>query len=418
MALVQRGESVSENDLYSKAGLNTMLAWKDRPPTFQAAARQKLPWHYHLDSRRGPLSDELKTYLNSLLTAHSNGQGILLWDEPKLPEFADLGKIAAWLRETHPELLVYSNLNPIPAVGDPRFAPGRAGLKEDGNESYPYSYEDSIQDYLKIVQPDLLMTDIYPFWHPDKLDPSNYLLQKYFLNLAQIREAALAADIPYWMFVQSYEDKGRCRYPSDSELRMQVFSTLAFGFTGIAYFTYDMMEEGGMLDTTHRPTDMYDRVSKLNPEVTNLGKTLRFLTNTNILYVPGTQPSDGKQRTNPIPLGVEAFRSGSWNATMITDVEIDKQGPDRNALLGFFEDDDGGLYLMVVNLSHGENTSAEKVVVSLTLSFNPTVKSLSILSRKTGRPEGLQLNDGKVTLQIPGGTGELLKLNDGKFPGL
>lgn len=96
MALTQRGEVIEQNKLYAQAGLNTMLAWKDREGIFKGAARDKLPWQYHLDHRRGPLSDELKAYVDGLLRQYPGGEGILLWDEPKGNEMAELGKAAAW----------------------------------------------------------------------------------------------------------------------------------------------------------------------------------------------------------------------------------------------------------------------------------------------------------------------------------
>jgi hypothetical protein len=410
MALTQRGEAVSDNDLYAKAGLNTMLAWKDRSLTFQAAARQRIPWQFHLDMRRGPLSDELKSYVNGLLNNYPGGEGLLLWDEPKLNEMADLAKVAAWLREAHPELLVYTNLNPIPSVGDPRFAGYRAGPQHADDESYPYSYDDSIRDCIAIVQPDVLMTDIYPFWSPKSLDPRDYLQTKYFLNLSLIRAAALDNEIPYWMFVQAYQDEGRVRAPSESDLRMQVFSTLAYGFTGIAYYTYDVVEEGSMLDAQMRPTPIYEHVTKLNAEVKQLGKALRFLTSVDVRYVPG-RPG------NPVPLGLEAYRPNSWASTLITNIAVGSE--DKNALIGFFEDDAGGLYFMVVNLAHGESISAGQAATPITLSLARPVKSLYVLSRDTGKPVAVNLdNDNQAKLAFPGGTGELFKIGDAKFAGL
>ena len=416
MALNQRGEAVSENNLYSQAGLNTMLAWKDRPLTFQAAARQKIPWQYHLDMRKGPLSNELRSYINGLFKSYPGGEGILLWDEPKLNEMADLGKIAAWLREAHPNLLIYTNLNPIPPSGDHRFAPGRAGLREEGNESYPYSYHDSIMDCLKIVQPDVLMTDIYPFWSPDTLDPQKYLQNKYYLNLNLIRRAALDAKIPYWMFVQAYEDVGRCRLPSESDLRMQVYSTLAFGFTGIAYYTYDTVEEGSMLDANNRPTDIYQRVASVNKEIKHLGNALTQLASVDVRYIPGSQQIDGDVVANPVPISMEVLRPHSWSSTTISNIEIGQHGWDKSALVGFFEDDAGELYFMVVNLSHGKDVTAEQARTSIRVTMAPWVRELTMLSRENGKPIKVQMADNQFTLDLPGGTGELFKLGSGPFP--
>ncbi|MCC7352088.1 MAG: hypothetical protein IT446_16125 [Phycisphaerales bacterium] len=418
MALTQRGEAVSGNNLYSQAGMNTMLAWKDRAPIFQSAIRQHLPWIFHLDSRKGPLSDDLKTYLSGVISKYPGCVGLQVWDEPKLPEMSDIGKIVAWLKQAHPNLLVYSNLNPIPNVGDPRYCSWRAGLPVEGYEQYPYSYDDSIHDYLKIVQPDLLMTDIYPFWSPQELDPEQYLLQKYFLNLTLIRQAALEANIPYWMFVQAYQDQGRCRMPSESDLRMQVYSTLAYGFTGIAYYTYDPVEEGSMLDAKFQPSAVYQAVRQLNEEVKRLGNSLRQLRNVAVRYVPGRHDAGGQSILNSTPNGLEAYRPRSWDATTIVNVILEQPGANKNALIGFFEDDQGGLYFMIVNLTHGENLSARETTLPITITMAPWVKNLSVLSRETGRSTPVELKDGKLRLELPGGTGDLYRVGQGPFRGV
>ena len=73
---------------------------------------------------------------------------------------------------------------------------------------------------------------------------------------------------------------------------------------------------------------------------------------------------------------------------------------------------------MLVNLQHGKGRSAEAAKGSFTITLDPSVTSVHRLSRKTGRVESLAILGGKLRLELPGGTGELLKLDDAHFPGL
>jgi hypothetical protein len=173
-----------------------------------------------------------------------------------------------------------------------------------------------------------------------------------------------------------------------------------------------------MTNQDNSPTVLYHRVRKLNVEVASLGRALRFLTCTDVRYVPGSSQQGGKTVTNPVPRPLAAFHPRSRVATEVSGVEFAGSGFWNDGLIGFFRDDQGGKYVMLVNLQHGKGRSAEAATASFTVTLRPTVTSVHRLSRKTGRVESLPIVDGKLRLELPGGTGELLKLGDAAFPGL
>lgn len=135
---------------------------------------------------------------------------------------------------------------------------------------------------------------------------------------------------------------------------------------------------------------LYYHAGRANTEVAHLGRALRFLRSTGIAFVPGSHEQDGRRVRNPR----------------------------RDALLGFFEDDARDDYLMVTNIWHEKDTSAFDAVQTITLTFAPEVRTIARLSRETGRPETLVVPDGKLVLRLPGGTGDLFKLDDDVFPGV
>ncbi|MFH2010280.1 MAG: hypothetical protein ABI333_27020 [bacterium] len=74
----------------------------------------------------------------------------------------------------------------------------------------------------------------------------------FWSDLMTVPAKALAANIPYWAFpywafIQSWANVN-ARLPSESDLRMHIFTHLAAGYSGLAYFTYDRWDDGGLLD--------------------------------------------------------------------------------------------------------------------------------------------------------------------------
>ena len=428
MAPTVLGEAVKDNDWISEGGFNTVFAWKHRLPIYEAAIRQGIPYHCHVNKVRvtpdGIHADEWSK-LENIIEIYSGAAGVLVYDEPKLPAFSSAGKAVAEIKRRFPDALVYSNANPIsPLKAHGYSSPDRAGTKYLGDGIYddtpvPYTYDDFLDDFARIIKPDVLMADVYPFWVPEKLDPKWYLKNKYFLMLSALRKAGLKHHLPYWIWVQAYESKGRCRYPSESDVRMQVYSSLAFGFTGIAYFMYDWPhdEDRSLLDHELKRTRLYHDVTKLNSEVSHLGKTLRFLTSTDIRYVlaKGVQ---GPGSLLLAPTGLSPFYHKSRVAELLNEITIQDPVQGQDGLIGFFRDDHGGQYFMIVNLRHGEDVTADQAGMVLTLQFAPTVKKVARLSRKTGVPEILVPENGQIQIALPGGTGDLFKFGDATFVGM
>ena len=423
MALTLQDKAVADNDRYAEAGFSNMLVWKNKPDIFLAAVRRDLPWHFHLDKRIEDL-DVVKSQVDQLLKSHPGGQGFLAWDEPKLPDMPRAAERVAWIQRAHPELLVYSTVNPIKPPYEFSF-PNLAGEKVIGEGLYdeppvPYTYDDHLDNLARIVKSDVLMGNIYPFWHPEKLNPEKYLRNQFFFMLMAFRKAGLKHNRPYWIFVQCYEHPGRCRYPSESDVRMEVYSALAFGFTGVSYFLYDSAPPFGpaMLNHDSSPAPLYEQIKALNAEVAHLGQSLRFLTSTDVRYLPGTRPKRNSPVKNPVPRSLAAFHPKSRVAKLVRDAKFSGTGPHNDGLIGFFDDDAGGKYVMVVNLQHGKGQAAEAIRARVALTLDSSVKGVYRLSRETGQVEAIPVVAGKVDLDLPGGTGELLKLNDGDFPGL
>lgn len=423
IAPVLHGAAVKNNNWVLEGRFNTIFAWKHREQIYEAAIRQQIPYHLHVNKvhlTQDGILPELKTKVEKINENYPNMGGILVYDEPKLPDFSIVSKGVSEVKDIFPDALIYSNASPIsPLEAFVYSSPDRAGAEYLGDGIYddtsiPFSYDDYLDEFIRTINPDILMADVYPFWIPEYLDPDWYLKNKYFLMLSALRKAGLMHDIPYWIFVQSYGKENRYRFPSESDVRMQVYSSLAFGFTGIAYFTYDNGMDKCLLDQNFARTNLYDYVSKLNLEIINLGKVLKFLTSTDIRYVLANGVTGGGSLMQ-VPIGLMPFYHKSRVAKLLRGISFIEGKPDHDCLIGFFKDDNGGLYFMVVNLWHDEKLNADQTKMMLTLEFDNSVKKIGRLSRMTGKSELLFIDDGRINITLPGGTGDLFKFGDTLF---
>ncbi|MGV9304160.1 hypothetical protein ACWDLG_12375 [Nonomuraea sp. NPDC003727] len=138
---------------------------------------------------------------------HPAFRGISLMDEPLPERFPRLAAgVSAVRARGH---LAYVNLFPSHVTG---------------------SYDSYVGGFVDTVRPDVVSFDRYPFLSTGEDEG-------YFADLALIRAHARRAGLPAWMYVQTLAYDGH-RTPTAAELAWQVNTALAYGYTGIQYFTY------------------------------------------------------------------------------------------------------------------------------------------------------------------------------------
>lgn len=392
-ALNQGYESL-DVDQYRGAGMNALLAWwAYTAPQTAVASQEGLPWHAHIDQLQNGLTADVLDEINRV-AASSGGVGWLLHDEPEQDIFPQMAEVADYLRQTYPDMLVYTN-----SRGSDPWAP-------------------YLDDMVETIQPDLLMYDNYPFRDDGKTRDS------FFEDMMAHRAKGLEEGIPYWTFIQAFRDDRR-RLPSESDLRMHIFTHLTAGYTGVAYFAYHFLDTGhdggletAMLDPDDEPTAVYDSAADLAPDVLNLGQSLRFLTSVGVRFVPGRY--FGGKFENLTPPGMTDWSSGAGGDTRIHNVDVDHSMPDsfdieKNGLIGFFTDDDGQQYFMLTNLWHERDTSAADAQLSFVVDFDESVDELLMFDRLTGREVLVPLDNHRLQVTLPGGTGNLYKYPTGPF---
>jgi hypothetical protein len=96
----------------------------------------------------------------------------------------------------------------------------------------------------------------------------------------------------------------------------------------------------------------------------------------------------------------------------------DSLGREKNGLIGFFRDDQDQTYFMLTNESQRNDATAEAASLTFFIDFDDTIDRLLMLNRLTGLPEVVPLTDHRLSVPLPGGTGNLYKYDTGPFAGL
>jgi len=212
-------------------------------------------------------------------------------------------------------------------------------------------------------------------------------------DLSRMRVASRRLGVPFWAFALTIAHGGY-RRPSESDLRWQVYSNLAYGAKGLWYFTYWGPTDWRGWDTRAivdprdgSRTDLYGWVQTVNRAVLDVGTVLLGLDSVDVVH---TRPSRDQR----------AFTAGrSW----ITGIRA------SDALLGTFSSPDGTPYAMLVNKLHGQGKSARDAADTIELEFSTDVAAVESVSWLDGTPGPLAIQARRASLTVAGGTGVLLK---------
>lgn len=271
-------------------------------------------------------SAEKLKQLDGLISKLKNHPGLgayYVFDEPQSAAFHDVAVLVEFLRKRDPYHLAFVNMLPIYGV------PG----KLDTDPSI--TYLQFLRQYIDSVKPELLSYDYYNFYR--NKDGTPYDLPGYFVNLGLIRQAAIEAHIPFMNIIQASTFLKEYRLPTASEMRWQVYTTLAYGARGINYFLYWGPKSYGGLYQDGKETELLKPVVQLNKEIAALGPELMNLETVNVYH------------TAPQPPGATAFPEQS-------PVRITSSG---EFIIGFFSSKGKQNTFMIVNRDYKHAATAK-----------------------------------------------------------
>ena len=289
---------------------------------------------------------------------HPAVYGYYLRDEPPGGFFAGLATVSSVVKELHPGAWPYINL-----------FPNYAHFSQLGTPTY----DEYVEKFVQECRPTVLSYDHYAIMEGGALRPV------YFANLESMRRAALKHNLPFWQIVLSLACLDY-RQPTAADMRFQVFTSLAYGARGIAYFKYFSAPvgnfRGGPIDHFGNETPMWQIVREVNLQIAKLAPTLLKL------------KSDRVYHFGEVPQGC----TGPDDKSLVEKIA----GP---MLVGDFTHENGDQYIMVVNKSFDASTTCHP-------KFRTPIKALEMVSPYGGN---LIAYEGEQCWLAPG-QGVLLKL--------
>lgn len=267
--------------------------------------------------------------------AHPALRGYHVMDEPGASLFPALTKVVGGLKARDPNRISYLNLLPNYASS------AQLGVSD---------YDTYVQNYINQVAPPIVSWDYYPFLLSGDAPG-------FFENLAVVRKHSLAKKVPFWQFVQAISFVGH-RATTEAEKRWVALQSLAYGATGIWYFTYWTPPQTaenfghGIVAPDGAKTEQYAEIKGINRTFAIISKYL----------VPATSRS--VHHEGPLELGAEPRIPGS-------PVYIPSFA---KVTVGVF-DVPGHTYILLANRDYKSNQEVDFIVPD-------TPKSIEILDMK------------------------------------
>ncbi len=182
----------------------------------------------------------------------------------------------------------------------------------------------------------MLSYDFYNFLRTPAGEPKDQ--GGYFANLSLIRDAARSAQIPFINIVQASTMQSNWRLPTESDLRWQVYTTLAYGGRGISYFLYwGPTKYGGIYQDGKANNALLKPIIKLNKEMKLMSPTLMSL---DCEQVFNTDPTATARPTIPSSSPVQLQSPGKF-------------------VLGLFSQNREINHFMLVNADYQQSVSAK-----------------------------------------------------------
>lgn len=200
--------------------------------------------------------------------------GYFLQDEPWPKGYERLKK---WVTEIHSvdaKHFCYVNLLPNYAPMQPM------GVKD---------YREYVHKFIQEVPVKLLSFDFYPVI-------GDTIRNLWYKNLEVFSDEARKAGKPFWAFALT-SSLGPYPIPTIAQLRLQVYSNLAYGAQGIEYFTYwtpsVKYNYPGPISTKGERSEVYNRIKLMDKEIRNLsnvfwGAKVVSVFHTGKIIPPGT----------------------------------------------------------------------------------------------------------------------------------
>lgn len=241
--------------------------------------------------------------------------GYFLRDEPSRSEFADLAKWAKRVQSVDDKHFCYVNTLPIYAENW-QF---ETATEQDTLTSL--TYREYLKTFIKEVPMQFISYDAYCII-------GDSLRANYYENLEIMADECKQVGKDFWAFGLTTGSSLPVNFPPPTlaELRLQIYSILAYGAQGVQYFTYwtPGPEENNVWDFYKGPigldgkrTVTYDRLKQMNEEVKNLSGVFYGSKVLSVRHTGEATPK-GTRRLSKLPEGIKVLDTNGASAAVST----------------------------------------------------------------------------------------------------
>lgn len=255
------------------------------------------------------------------LMNHPALSGYHIIDEPNATQFPELGTWVKKIQVIDKKHYCYINLLPNYASDEQLFS------KDYQLQPGKDIYAEHIEAFVKEVPVPFISFDHYPLIEKDG---ERMLRPLWYKNLEIAAAASQKHKLPFWAFALTVAHKPY-PVPTAAEIRLQVYSNLAYGAQTLQYFTYwtppvnpnwDFHEAPIGLDA--KRTAAYDRIKSMNQEIQNLAGVFLDATLMTVSHT-GIQIPAGTKRLDKLPDHVQVLETSDNGAI----VSLLKKGDSR-----------------------------------------------------------------------------------------
>ena len=327
-------------------GFNQIIIHTDRKNTelnhnyckWMAKYQLRGIWSVSETNLWGWLNDDRKFVSPHIVGGDSVTWGHMIADEPSMKYYGDIAELCKEYETLFEGKVPHVNL-----------LPNYANSLQLGTSSY----QEYVDEFIKIVQPKYLSMDFYP------LHVGQKIADNYFVNLEIISTACRKNNIPFAYYIQSVSFNTGVMTPTEQGMRWQIYNSLAFGAMGIEYFTYRTPNSGtesfknALIARDNTKTDRWYAAQKINAELAAF---------TDVYMKYNHLGSWGVNMQNAPSFFYFSNQYGGFDA-----IENISVTGDKSLLMGGFEDDNGNNAFVCVNNSSGPDKRTEDIDVTVRL---------------------------------------------------
>lgn len=278
---------------------------------------------------------------------HPGLSGYHLRDEPTATDFAELGTWVKRIQSVDRQHYCYINLLPNYASAEQLF--GKDYEPVPGKDVYA----EHLDVFIKEVPVPFISLDHYPVTEKNGI---RTLRPEWYKNLEIAAAACQKNGLPLWAFALSV---AHTPYPVPTipEIKLQMYSNLAYGAQALQYFTYWTPAVNSSWDFHQAPIDLngkrthvYDYIKSVNQEIQNVSGAFLGAKLVSVAHT-GSQIPVGTRRLDKLPSPVKVLETGDSGAI----VSILEKGNDQ--------------FMVIVNRDF-------KNSMKLTMAADPSVKKV------------------------------------------